>query len=129
MTISKPTTYLRWLRKRVSQTNSRCKRLGVKGKLGAADTAVFATQLMNGEPCRWCGAALNDPRRVSLDHLLPISLGGENTVENLALVHRACNLLRGNMVAHRWSAFVQLLQRADFWEEFKRRYKPSRYRG
>jgi len=32
----------------------------------------------------------------TIDHLLPVSLGGTNSPENLALAHRHCNIARGN---------------------------------
>lgn len=32
----------------------------------------------------------------TVDHLLPISLGGEHTWSNVKLAHRSCNVSRGN---------------------------------
>lgn len=34
----------------------------------------------------------------TIDHLIPISQGGTNAADNLALAHRACNVARGNRV-------------------------------
>lgn len=35
----------------------------------------------------------------TIDHLIPISQGGTNAPDNLALAHRVCNVARGNRVA------------------------------
>lgn len=121
---AKPETYMRWLRKRVSQTNSRCKRLGVEGRLDAAryETLTFPLH------CEWCLDVIDDPRRMSLDHFVPLSAGGKNEYENIFIVHRACNLLRSDWDATSWSKFVHLLKGAGLWTEFKRRFKPRRFR-
>lgn len=35
------------------------------------------------------------PRRASLDHVIPVALGGTGTDDNLRLAHAACNTHRG----------------------------------
>ena len=39
-----------------------------------------------------------DPMSPSLDHVLPLSLGGHHTLENVALAHLSCNVRKGNRV-------------------------------
>jgi 5-methylcytosine-specific restriction endonuclease McrA len=39
-----------------------------------------------------------DPMSPSLDHVLPLSLGGHHTMENVALAHLSCNVRKGNRV-------------------------------
>lgn len=55
--------------------------------------------------CALCGFRLppscdympqNHPMRLSLDHILPVSRGGQAILENIRLVHRRCNEERGN---------------------------------
>ena len=122
---AKTTTYMKWLKRRVSQTNSRCKHRGVAGKLDAEKLAErFAEKLL----CHWCLEEITDPRRLSLDHLKALSAGGANVNDNIVLTHRACNLLRSDWAAEDWQKFVGLLRENGFWLAFKKRYKPRRFR-
>lgn len=45
--------------------------------------------------CYWCRSSF-PIEQLTLDHLLPISRGGSNRLENLRLACRSCNQLRGN---------------------------------
>lgn len=38
------------------------------------------------------------PLGPSIDHIVPMSLGGAHTWENVALAHHLCNALKGNRV-------------------------------
>lgn len=38
----------------------------------------------------------NGPRAWSIDHIVPISLGGKNELDNMWPAHRSCNTSRGN---------------------------------
>ena len=115
-------TYLRWLRRRVSQTNSRCRGLAIKGTL---DWQELSERPM---VCSWCGEPIVEPRRLSLDHVLPLAKGGTNVNNNVVLSHRACNLLRGDMDASLWIKLVNTLMEIGLWKEFRMRYKPRRFR-
>ena len=50
--------------------------------------------------CQLCGKRVgrklgpNHPRRPSLDHIVPISAGGEDVTENLQLAHLCCNVAK-----------------------------------
>lgn len=46
----------------------------------------------DGSLCLFCGSTEN----LSLDHILPWSMGGPDTVENLRVLCRSCNSRRGN---------------------------------
>lgn len=56
----------------------------------------------HGWICHLCGmvidknAAKNDWMRVTLDHIIPISRGGEHVWSNVAPAHFRCNMLKGN---------------------------------
>lgn len=56
----------------------------------------------DGWLCWLCGQLVGrasrggyDPQVASLDHVLPVSLGGSDDLANLRCAHRACNVLRG----------------------------------
>lgn len=59
----------------------------------------------DGGICWLCGKACDieaDPNSnnyPSIDHIVPISLGGKDEWQNIKLAHRICNSLRGNAVA------------------------------
>jgi 5-methylcytosine-specific restriction endonuclease McrA len=36
------------------------------------------------------------PKAVSIDHIVPLSLGGHNTKANVQLAHLGCNISKGN---------------------------------
>ena len=54
--------------------------------------------------CQLCGQPVDrllsgrDPQGPTVDHILPISKGGQDTLENVQLAHHRCNSLKGNRV-------------------------------
>lgn len=58
----------------------------------------------DGNDCRLCGAGIDlslvypDPMSRSVDHVLPRSLGGTESVANLRLAHLICNIKRQNRI-------------------------------
>jgi hypothetical protein len=56
----------------------------------------------DGNKCQLCGKRMNmkgDPQHgkaPSIDHIIPISLGGEHTLRNVQLAHRKCNGVKSN---------------------------------
>lgn len=46
--------------------------------------------------CPLCGGHLHDGRPVDIDHIRPISLGGDNSALNKQLTHSTCNVAKGN---------------------------------
>jgi 5-methylcytosine-specific restriction endonuclease McrA len=51
--------------------------------------------------CLYCGRYLQ-PKRATLDHLLPVSRGGGHDVNNLALACSLCNLAKGERTPQEW---------------------------
>lgn len=58
----------------------------------------YALRKRDGDTCYICGERVNlclndrhDPKYASIDHVLPISLGGKDNLSNLKLVHQRCN--------------------------------------
>lgn len=49
----------------------------------------------DGMLCALCGLPMGR-RTVTIDHILPKSLGGTNDMANLRLAHKKCNRRRGN---------------------------------
>jgi 5-methylcytosine-specific restriction endonuclease McrA len=51
--------------------------------------------------CHLCGRKVNPhlsgmhPKGPTVDHLVPLSAGGDDELSNVALAHRACNVKRG----------------------------------
>ncbi len=50
---------------------------------------------LNGSECCWCCKKLNR-EDITVEHLIPKSLGGSNAFDNLYLACRHCNQSRGN---------------------------------
>lgn len=49
--------------------------------------------------CREMVRAKVGPMRPSIDHIVPLSKGGEHNLENVQLAHYRCNLSKGNRAA------------------------------
>lgn len=51
--------------------------------------------------CALCGLPLDkslkypDPMSISIDHIIPVALGGKSTIDNLQATHRVCNREKG----------------------------------
>lgn len=73
-------------------------------KRGAAAESFKPSEVFDrdGWSCAICGSAIDPeltypaPRSVSLDHLIPLSVGGEHTRANTRAAHLECNVRRGN---------------------------------
>ena len=50
------------------------------------------------QPCPICGRFVHDGEK-ELDHIVPLSKGGEHRLENLQIVHLVCNRRKSNHVA------------------------------
>jgi hypothetical protein len=57
--------------------------------------------LRDGYACRYCGTTT---RRLELDHIHPLSRGGSNDDDNLALACSPCNLAKGTKTVDEWRA-------------------------
>jgi hypothetical protein len=56
----------------------------------------LAIYLRDGLACCWCGAAVEDGTKITLDHLTAHSAGGSNESSNLVTACHRCNSARGN---------------------------------
>ncbi|WP_085107871.1 HNH endonuclease [Mycolicibacillus trivialis] len=56
------------------------------------------------DPCALCGEEINyqahhhDPLALEIDHIIPVSRGGQTTLDNLRATHRSCNRARSNRI-------------------------------
>lgn len=55
---------------------------------------IRAALLAENPACEYCGKALN-ASTATLDHVLPLRLGGQTTKENAALACQECNQAKG----------------------------------
>lgn len=74
--------YLTLVKKDVMNSKSKCNKIDKRIEL-------------NGSVCCWCCENLNR-ESITMEHLIPKSLGGSNAFENLYLACRHCNKSRGN---------------------------------
>lgn len=47
--------------------------------------------------CQLCGATLNDGVKLHVDHIIPVSKGGTNDLDNLQTLCEQCNLGKGDL--------------------------------
>jgi hypothetical protein len=62
--------------------------------------------LRDGLACVWCGQAVEDGIKLTLDHLIPHSQGGSNQADNLVTSCHMCNSSRG---ARAWKIFADVV--------------------
>lgn len=68
------------------------KRRGLLGGNGKISKSVLSTLLENMN-CGICGSPIDG--KYHIDHIIPVSKGGEHVIENLQLTHPICNLRKG----------------------------------
>lgn len=60
----------------------------------------------DGAVCAICGEPIATMHDITLDHVMPISRGGETTIDNLQLAHERCNRTKRDMTPEEWAAFA-----------------------
>ena len=61
----------------------------------------------DGLRCVWCRFESDNASEFDIDHLTPVSLGGLDTLDNLAVSCAICNRSRGNRPAELASTWVR----------------------
>ena len=80
----------------------------VHSKRGGAHRAARAEVLANATHCFHCSRPISDdlpmghPDKAEADHIIPVSLGGPNVVENYVPSCHTCNSSRGNKDPKTW---------------------------
>ena len=97
-----------------SLRNNHKRRARLAGVETGSNVEIKFLRARDGNYCHYCGVALNftpqtrgnrgDPTRVHIDHTVPISLGGNNTVDNVTLCCANCNLSKGSKLESEWLA-------------------------
>jgi 5-methylcytosine-specific restriction endonuclease McrA len=59
---------------------------------------IIALLLRDGCSCPYCGVKFETIEDITLDHVVPKSLGGSNSNKNLLLSCQECNGKKGNML-------------------------------
>ena len=77
---------------------------------------LFLESLKSGFKCKYCNETLKlysskfDFRlAASIDHIIPITSGGTNDIENLVISCTRCNLVKGTMKEKHFKLFIRTL--------------------
>lgn len=65
---------------------------------------VFAR---DGYACVWCGRT----RNLEIDHIIPMSTGGQNILENLQTLCFTCNHVKGNLIMSKEEGLAAIAKR------------------
>lgn len=81
------------------------------GKISPIDlrTWIHSVELK----CPYCGCELNCDN-FSADHILPVSRGGKNTIDNLQQICKKCNNSKGSMTEDEYKSLLILISK---WED------------
>jgi 5-methylcytosine-specific restriction endonuclease McrA len=55
--------------------------------------------------CRYCGQKVS-PKKLTMDHIVPISRGGRTTRNNVAPACKECNTKKKTMLPFEWQSYV-----------------------
>jgi 5-methylcytosine-specific restriction endonuclease McrA len=72
--------------------NNRARNYHCRGRLNLTRLAIFLT--MFPAKCRACGATED----ITLDHIVPLCVGGKNSIKNLQPLCMSCNSRKGGQV-------------------------------
>lgn len=87
------------LTKRIQVYRRRARLYGAEG----THTAQNIRDLLAVQPgCAYCGADIKTDYHI--DHIIPISRGGGNGMDNITLSCPACNRAKGNKTLEEWAA-------------------------
>lgn len=67
-----------------------------EGYLPLNNTMREATKKRDGEKCNYCGST----HELEIDHILPVSKGGNSNAENLQVLCKQCNILKFNHIVN-----------------------------
>ena len=81
------------------------KRTYGNGKINEAVKLELVASL--GDSCGFCGEEdLTKSRRISFDHIEPFSEGGSDDINNLQILCRSCNAIKGNKPQHEFEQYM-----------------------
>ncbi|MBK5239520.1 MAG: HNH endonuclease [Actinomycetales bacterium] len=75
------------------QKNAKRRALKRQGAVGKVDYKLILRR--DGYVCHICGQCV-EPTDVHFDHIIPLARGGAHAMENIAVAHARCNILKGD---------------------------------
>ena len=60
--------------------------------------------------CHYCGKQISNKEDLTVDHVIPISKGGENSADNFVIACKACNREKANLNVERYSEFLNIVK-------------------
>ncbi len=84
-----------------------------QGSKWCRQSTRLAIYLRDGLACVYCGAALEENTQLTLDHVRPVSKGGDNKAGNLVTACSRCNSSRGSRTVAAFAAAVALYLSAE----------------
>ena len=76
----------------------------------------------NNGKCAICGKPVMY-KKMTVDHIKPLSQGGTNEMNNLQLACHSCNRLKNNFMEDEFYALISKIQRYRRWVNIKRIFK------
>lgn len=61
--------------------------------------------------CYLCGRPIEREKDFNLDHMTPLSRGGQNTPNNWRPTHKSCNSEKGALTYEEWVLYQELLKK------------------
>lgn len=90
---------------------------GVKPPNASEWWSKVLSSYMNGFRCEYCGRPLkveggpDDPDLWTIDHKVPLKLGGDNSVENIAIACNLCNRAKASLPADLYLKLLDAVRR------------------
>lgn len=83
---------------RIGQKTRRARKLNAEGKY-TADDVKKQYDRQRGK-CYWCDKKVGDSYHI--DHVIPLSRGGDNTPSNIVIACQPCNQSKSDKLPHEW---------------------------
>ena len=109
--------YDRWKKERRNEF-SKIRKEREKNASGSWDSITKARYIIflrerNGNVCPGCNTEMSDP---TLDHIIPLTRGGDNLIDNLRLLCRSCNSQKGSLT---WEEFIEKQKKQSIISEIR----------
>jgi len=81
----------------------------IRNRLLSNKQYVLTSKELNNlykKPCYSCGTNQN----LSIDHIIPLSKGGNHSIGNLMTLCRSCNASKGNKLLVEWKKYLQTVR-------------------
>jgi len=62
--------------------------------------------------CQYCGASV-PPKELTMDHILPLAMGGTSSKGNIAACCKACNTRKKTMMPIEWQHYLETLEHSS----------------